>query len=97
MKENAIEWLTGNQMATVTLSQKKHINQVLRIAERNPETVEIIKMPEDNFGYLVAHVAVDRVSLRPKPRLNEAVIKSSAERLKRLRASKNTENRGSNQ
>lgn len=89
MKENAIEWLTGDQVATVTLSQKKYISQVMKIAERMPEAVEIIERPENNNGYLVAHVAVDRVFLKPKPRISDEARKSSTERLKRLRVSKN--------
>ena len=94
MKENAIEWLTGDQVATVTLSQQKYINRIRRIAKIDPDSVAIIEEPETNGGYLVAHIDVELVSLRLKQRLSDEARKSKSDRLKALRASKNATKQG---
>jgi hypothetical protein len=52
MKENAIEWLNGQDRVTVTLSQGRYINKVKKLAETHKE-VEIVKENED--GTLLAH------------------------------------------
>ena len=43
MRENAIEWITGEKVATVTLSQQGFINRVLKVAEADPDAVKIIE------------------------------------------------------
>ena len=83
MRENAIEWITGEKVATVTLSQQGFINRVLKLAEADPESVEIIEMPETNGGYLVAHLDVDRVKINKRPILTDEARKRKAEQLKR--------------
>jgi hypothetical protein len=37
LKENCIEWLTGQKMIAVTLSQKKYINRVRSLVEKYAE------------------------------------------------------------
>lgn len=37
LKENCIEWLTGQKMIAVTLSQKKYINRVRDMVEKHGE------------------------------------------------------------
>ena len=34
LKENCIEWYTGDNMISVTLTQKKYINRVKRLVEK---------------------------------------------------------------
>ena len=83
MRENAIEWVTGSDRATVTLSQMKYINRVMKIAESDPDSVTIIKMPEENDGYLLADIDVHRISLTKKPKISDEARKRMAEQLKR--------------
>lgn len=94
MKENAIEWLTGDQVATVTLSQQKYINRMHRIAEIDPDSVAIIEEPETNGGYLVAKVSLRRLVLSLRRPESDETRKLSSERLKALRASKNATKQG---
>jgi len=83
MRENSIEWITGEDTATVTLSQLKFINLVMKLAEADPEAVEIIETPEHNDGYLVAHIGVNRVKFSTRPRLTDEARECLAERAKR--------------
>lgn len=41
MKENAIEWITGDDTVTATFTQKKFINRIRRMSETHEELVEI--------------------------------------------------------
>lgn len=83
MRENSIEWITGEKVATVTLSQQGFINRVLKLAEADPDTVEIIETPETNGGYLVAHIDVDRIKINKRLTLTDEARKRKAEQLKR--------------
>lgn len=42
IKENVIEWINVDKMVTATLSQKKLINRLQRMAEKFPSCVEIV-------------------------------------------------------
>ena len=83
MLENAIEWVNGSDRVTVTFSQKKYINSVLRLAEKDPEAVEVVKMPEDNNGYLYAHIDIRCVRIAKRPRVSEEAKKNMAENFKK--------------
>lgn len=61
LQENLIEWITGNKTATVTFSQKKFINRIKQMAEKHPETVDIVAENED--GSITAHIPVRAIHL----------------------------------
>ena len=61
LKENLIEWITGSKTATVTFSQKKYVNRIKRLAEKHPDTIEIVAENED--GSITAHIPVKAVHL----------------------------------
>lgn len=82
MKENSIEWITNDKTATVTFSQPKYINAVMKLAENDPEAVEIIEQPDSNNGYLVAHIDVDRIRIRAKPTFSDKARERMTERAK---------------
>lgn len=65
--ENAIEWLDGQKMATITLHSMKLRNRVLKLAEQNPGKVRIIARPDDRGqnGYLLAHVPTSWIKINP--------------------------------
>ena len=50
-QENNIEWLTGQDKATVSFSQKKYVNRIKRMAEKYPSCVEIIAENDDGSIY----------------------------------------------
>lgn len=41
MKENVIEWITGDNTVTATFTQKKFINRIRRMAENHAPIVKI--------------------------------------------------------
>ena len=41
MKENAIEWITGDDTVTATFTQKKFINRIRRMSQTHAKLVEI--------------------------------------------------------
>jgi len=60
-KENVIEWITGKQVATVTLSQPRYISKVKKLAKNHPEEVQILHQNKD--GSVVARVPLKAVKL----------------------------------
>ena len=60
-KENCIEWITGRQRVTVTLSQPKYIGKVKRLAKTHPDEVQIKHINED--GSIVAHLPLKAIKI----------------------------------
>lgn len=63
MNENVIEFLLGQDTATVTFSQKRYINRIQLFAKEKPEECQILAKNED--GSIVAHVPVSWIKIRP--------------------------------
>ena len=61
LQENLIEWITGSKTATVTFSQKKYINRIKKMAEKHPESIDIVAENED--GSVTAHIPVRAMHL----------------------------------
>lgn len=84
VNENVIEWLRGDTIAAITAPNSSRLKgQVVRLAEKYPEEVEIRVRNKD--GSIFAHVPVSYVSIR-KPRqvdYTEEQREQIAERLKR--------------
>lgn len=65
MRENSIEWITGEDVAGVTLTQQKYKTIVKRYAEKHPDKVQIVADNDD--GSMFAHVALEYIRiLKPK-------------------------------
>lgn len=47
-RENAIEWLNGQETVTATFSQKRMINRVMKMAEESPEEIQVQHINKDN-------------------------------------------------
>lgn len=69
--ENVIEFWRGAGTALVTFSQGRYISQVKALAERFPEDVKILKLPEDNHGYLLARLPVRYIKIRPPVQMSQ--------------------------
>lgn len=63
-RENAIEFLTGEETATVSFAQTKYINRIKRLAKDFPEDV---KLKENNDGSICANIPLKWVRIsRPR-------------------------------
>lgn len=85
LTENVFEWITGDKTATVTLSQKKYISKVKKLAEKFPDDVQI--MFENSDGSIVAHLPLSSIKLNIIKR--EYTDEQRQEMGERLRAIKN--------
>lgn len=78
--ENVIEFLRGSETALVTFSQGRYISRVKALAEQFPEDVQILKLPEDNHGYLLARLPVRYIKIRPPMQMSQEQRDALAER-----------------
>ena len=69
--ENAIEFMTGGDRATVTFSRQKYITMIRKLKERFPDKVDIIADGEKNSGYIYAHIPVEWIKIRPNREVSE--------------------------
>ena len=65
--ENAIEWLDGQKTATVTVHSQKQKTALLRLAKAHPDKVKIVADPEENGGFLLAHLPVSWIRFQAPP------------------------------
>lgn len=61
VKDNSIQWYTGDDYVSVTLSQRKHINKVRKMAKQHPESVQILH--ENYDGSIFARLPLKAVKL----------------------------------
>ena len=79
LRENCIEWINGQNTITVTLSQKKYINKVKRMAEKHPDLVSILA--ENDDGSIFAHLPLKALKLSIISRKEEAFDEEGSEDL----------------
>lgn len=60
-RENAIEWINGQDRVTVTLSQGRYISKIKKLAEKFPNEVEIVK--ENIDGTILAHIPLNYIKI----------------------------------
>lgn len=64
-EENCIEWLTNEDVVSVTFSQRKFKNKIKKLAEKYPDEVKIIA--ENKDGSIFAHIPLSWIKIsRPK-------------------------------
>lgn len=61
VQDNALEFVKGSKVATATLSSRKYINRVKKLATKFPEEFQIITENED--GSIVAHIPVKAIKI----------------------------------
>ena len=84
MSENVIEFLTDQKKATLTLSQRRYITKIEKLAEKPPE--ECIIEARNKDGSIVAVVPVSWIKVSPPKQMSEEQRRASAERLRKLKA-----------
>ena len=82
LRENSVEWYTGENTITISITQRKIINYILKLAPKYPDEIKIICHPEDNFGTLLARLPLRYLKLR-RPR---EVSEEQRERMKEVAA-----------
>lgn len=89
--ENCIEFLKGATTATVTFSQVRFVNKIMKLAEKFPEEVEIChinRFPSGDISSVVAHIPVKYIKLN-YTKLSEERKNEAIERLAKAREDKN--------
>lgn len=61
LRENCIEWLNGQDVISVTLSQKRLVSKVKKMAEKHPDLVTILA--ENADGSIFAHLPLKALKL----------------------------------
>jgi hypothetical protein len=88
--ENNIEWITGETSVSAYFTQKRFINLIKKLSEKEPDKVIISHINQD--GSIVAEFPLDYVSVR-KPReinLTDEQKQAIKERLERGRNASTT-------
>jgi hypothetical protein len=86
LKENVIEWITGEDTISVTLSQTKHINKVERLAKKYPDLVQILKRNSD--GSIFAHLPLKFIKISAPRQITEEQREQARERFKNMHKTK---------
>ena len=61
IKENVIEWITGDKTVTATFTQKKFINRIRRMSQTNASRVEILAENQD--GSILARFPLSAIHI----------------------------------
>lgn len=67
-KENNIEWVTGDNAMSVTLTSQRHVTRIRKLAERKPEEVKIITNKD---GSIYATLPLSYLKFNPPKDLTE--------------------------
>ena len=76
--ENVIEWIRGQETATLTLTRGTLATRVKKLAIERPEERQIIA--ENKDGSILAHVPVKWVKINPPRELSEETLQEMRER-----------------
>lgn len=90
-KETCFDYLNVDDHAVFTTSERKWVNKILKLKESNPDDVVITTYPEDNNGYIVAHVPKNWFKLSPprKREMTDEQKEAMTQRLAEVRAKRN--------
>lgn len=89
MKETIVGYVDEDSYASFTSAEKKWINKILKLKAEHPEQVDIKAYPEDNQGYIYAHLPKKWLKVSPPRQISEEQKVAAAERLKAMRNNKN--------
>lgn len=80
--ENAIEFLKGQERATVTFSSEKWRNRLRKLQKEHPSEVDIVT--DDNI-YTVGHIPTSWLKIHPPRNMTEEQRLELADRMRKLR------------
>ena len=87
MTENVVEWITGQDRATVTASQRALVTRLRKLSKQFPDAYHITA--ENRDGSIVVHMPVRCLSFRSpteRPEMSEERKEAARQQLERLRA-----------
>ena len=84
LSENVIEWITGDDTISVTVSQKKFVNRIKRFALTDENVVILAENPD---GSIFAHLPISYLKLSPKRKDNISAERKAelAEQMRKMR------------
>lgn len=87
IRETSFDTGDFTSIATITSSEKKWINKINKLSEQYPDEVQVLRHPEDNDGYILAHVPKSWMKLTPKHKrdISEEQRAILSERIKKAR------------
>ena len=71
VKENVIEWITGEDTISCTFTQKKYINKVRKLADKRPDLVPVFVENQD--GSIFCHLPLKALKLYLKTSVKQGV------------------------
>lgn len=69
-KETSFDFLDVDDHAVFCTCERKWVNKILKLKESNPNDVEVTTYPENNDGYIVAHVPKSWFKIGPPKKVN---------------------------
>ena len=85
--ENVIEWITNDKTVTVTLSQRKYITKVRKLAEKFPDEVEFLYENKDGSVLVKLPLRAIKINLTEKRELTEEQLEAMRERMRKMHES----------
>ena len=87
IKETCIEWTNDTETATISSNEIKWINKINKYAIQYPNDIQILYMPDNNYGTIFAHVSKNFIKLSPPRAVNytEEQKVAAAERMAKAR------------
>ena len=85
VNENMIEFLKGDERATVTFSQERYKTRIRNLAKQRPGECQIVAENQD--GSLCAHIPTSWIRIKPGMELTDEQREERAETMRRLRNS----------
>ena len=77
MTENAIEFYTEDETATLSLYRKRFINRIRKLKEQRPDEVDIV---ENTDGSIFAHIPVSWIKIKvAQPSCQRSSVSNSEE------------------
>lgn len=96
LRENVIEWITGQETIYVTLTQQRFITKVKKLAVKYPNLVIIEGENEDGSIYARLPLKALKLNIITKEELSEEDKRKGADRLKKWREENKGESYESN-
>jgi hypothetical protein len=81
-QENAIEFIRNSPVATVTFCQRRFITKIRKLAENEPDLVQIVY--ENPDGSIVAHIPVSYIHISKSRKGREMTDEEKASAAERL-------------
>lgn len=88
IRETCLEYTDKSNHATFYSGERRLIHKILKYAEERPDEVQIICMPENNEGHILAHIPKSWLKISPPRQVNytEEQKAALAERMRAARS-----------